>query len=64
MKLVEAPDNSIPPGAVPGSVETIDGLVLRTAYFLPPDTCRGTVLIASGRAEYIEKYFERIDREQ
>jgi len=61
MKLVEAPDNSVPPGAVPGSVETVDGLVLRTAYFLPPGACRGTVLIASGRAEYIEKYFETIE---
>lgn len=61
MKLVEAPDNPVPPGAITGLIQTVDGITLRTAYFLPPGDCRGTVLIASGRAEYIEKYFETIE---
>jgi len=61
MMLVESPDNPVPQGAVTGSVETVDGLVLRTARFLPQGACRGTVLIASGRSEYIEKYFETVE---
>jgi lysophospholipase len=61
MRLVETPDNAIPQGAVPLSVTTADGLILRAARFVPQGDCRGTVLIASGRSEYIEKYFETID---
>ncbi|MDB5641059.1 MAG: alpha/beta hydrolase [Hyphomicrobiales bacterium] len=60
MKLVETPDNPIPPGATVMAVETVDGLTLRAARFAPQGACRGTVLIASGRSEYIEKYFETI----
>jgi lysophospholipase len=60
MKLVDTPDNPIPPGAHVSAVETSDGLTLRVARFTPQGACRGTLLIASGRSEYIEKYFETI----
>jgi lysophospholipase len=61
MRLVEAQDNPIPRGAEVFPVSTVDGLTLRAARFMPQGACRGAVLIASGRSEYIEKYFETID---
>jgi lysophospholipase len=61
MRLVATPENPIPPGAEISTVETADKLSLRVARFMPAGECRGTVLIASGRSEYIEKYFETID---
>lgn len=60
MKLIETPDNPAPPGAVVSAISTPDGLTLRAARWAPAGACRGTMLIASGRSEYIEKYFETI----
>ncbi len=60
MRLVEIPNNLIPPGAVMTGIRTADGLTLRCAKFMPLGACHGTVMIASGRSEYIEKYFETI----
>jgi lysophospholipase len=60
MKLVETPDNAIPRGAETIGVTTVDGLILRAARFVPQGARKGTVLIASGRSEYIEEYFETI----
>ena len=59
--LVDLPINPIPPNAHPGMLRTPDGIRLRYARF-EPDTrpSRGTVLVLSGRAESIEKYFETI----
>ena len=45
-----------------GSVRTADGIRLRYGIWATdrPD-CRGTVLLAGGRSEFIEKYFETIE---
>ncbi len=61
MQLVGTPDNPVPHGAHVGAVETADGLRLRVARFMSEGASRGTVLIASGRSEFIEKYFETIE---
>lgn len=58
--LIETPDNPAPPGGVVASIVTADGLRLRTARWSPQGAARGTVLIAAGRSEYVEKYFETI----
>ena len=57
--LVDLPTNPIPRGTVSGTVRTSDGIDLRFARFPPtrPAT-RGTIVLAHGRAEFIEKYFE------
>ena len=61
MQLIATPDNPIPPGAEMVTVETQDGLSLRTAIWRPEARSpRGTVCILQGRAEFIEKYFETI----
>ncbi len=60
MRLVDSPENPAPPGAIVSSISTADGLALRVARFMPTGPCRGTVLIAAGRSEFIEKYFETI----
>lgn len=59
LRLVDLPDNPLPPGAVLSGVP-VDGLVLRVAHWLPADTeaCRGTVVVLPGRSEFIEKYAE------
>ncbi|WP_029009839.1 alpha/beta fold hydrolase [Azospirillum halopraeferens] len=46
--------------AVPvfGSLETPDGAVLRTAAWRPSGRLRGTVVMLTGRAEFVEKYQE------
>ncbi|PLX35944.1 MAG: alpha/beta hydrolase [Hyphomicrobiales bacterium] len=61
MQLYDHPGNPIPSGAVVESVRTPDGVDLRAAYW--PSLAavnRGTVVIAQGRSEFIEKYFETI----
>ena len=60
MPLVITPDNPIPPGAVVESLRAVDGLRLRAARWTPSRRVRGTVALFTGRAEYIEKYFETI----
>lgn len=61
MDLVEIPDNPVPSGAVSGTIETEDGRHIRFARWRP--TARrnvGTVCVFTGRAEFIEKYFETV----
>jgi len=60
MRLVSTPFNPTPPGAILHPVRTADGVQLRTARWTPPQGVRGTVAILSGRAEFIEKYYETI----
>jgi lysophospholipase len=60
MQLVSTPDNRAPPGAVVATARAVDGVRLRTARWTPPTALRGTVVVAQGRAEFIEKYFETI----
>ena len=60
MRLVSTPFNPTPPGAILHPVRTADGVHLRTARWTPPQGARGTVAILSGRAEFIEKYYETI----
>jgi lysophospholipase len=58
MLLVATPDNPIPPGARVEIVRAADGVLLRTVRWVPTTALRGTVAIFTGRAEFIEKYFE------
>lgn len=60
--LVGTPDNPVPQGAVVTWLWAEDGTRLRAAHF--PATGRprkGTVCLFTGRAEFIEKYFETIE---
>src|SRR4051794_30372617 len=58
MKLVSIAANPVPEGATVGTVKTSDGVVLRFARFDPPAGRKGTLCVFTGRAEFIEKYFE------
>lgn len=59
--LHATPDNPVPGQAIVSHVRTADGLTLRVARWRPTGRqAKGTVLIANGRAEFIEKYFETI----
>lgn len=60
MELIFTPDNPAPPGGVCSSVRTSDRIVLRVARWHPQGAARGTVVLAQGRAEFIEKYFETV----
>jgi lysophospholipase len=60
MKLVSIPANPVPPGAVTGTLKTRDGVSLRFARWPAPPGRKGTVCIAQGRSEFIEKYFETV----
>ena len=60
MDLVSIPENPAPAGAVPARLRAIDGVPLRAVRWHPQGEARGTVLIAPGRAEYVEKYFETV----
>jgi lysophospholipase len=60
MDLIVTPDNPVPPGAVASAARTIDGLSIRVARWHPPGVPRGAVVLAQGRAEFIEKYFETV----
>lgn len=60
MHLVDTPGNSSPQGGEVFAVTTADGLRLRCARWMPAEQPRGTILISTGRAEAIEKYFETI----
>lgn len=60
MRLVETPDNPVPPGAVVSMARAVDGVDLRVARWSPAGAPRGTLAIFGGRAEFIEKYFETI----
>lgn len=59
MQLISIARNPVPTGAISGSLVAPDGVALRFARW--PATRgprKGTVLIAPGRGEFIEKYFE------
>ncbi|MCB1476209.1 MAG: alpha/beta hydrolase [Rhodobiaceae bacterium] len=61
MDLVDIPVNPVPSGAVSGMIDTSDGRRVRFARWRP--TARkslGTVCVFTGRAEFIEKYYEII----
>lgn len=59
-RLVESPGNPSPPGALLHSLTTADGITLRAASWMPAVPAAGTVLVCTGRTEFIEKYFEFI----
>ena len=50
----------MPPGASLSSLETADGMRLRSAGWPGRGRTAGTVCLLQGRAEFIEKYFETI----
>src|SRR4051794_30538267 len=58
MQLVSIAANPVPEGAIVGTLKTSDGVVLRFARFDPPAGRKGTLCVFTGRAEFIEKYFE------
>ena len=59
-KLIETPQNLVPPHARCVMLQASDGAVLRMAYFAPGGRALGTIALLGGRTEYIEKYFETI----
>ena len=59
--LLTVPGQPAPPNAAAGFIETPDGVGLRYALFEPAvRPARGTIMVTSGRAEAIEKYYETI----
>jgi lysophospholipase len=61
MTLVALARNPVPSGAIAGLFQGYDGAPLRFARWSETTgACRGTVVIVSGRTEFIEKYFETI----
>lgn len=60
MELVEIAGNPAPPGAILSVVRARDGLLLRVARWVSKPNRAGTVMILTGRAEFIEKYFETV----
>ncbi|MBE7199558.1 MAG: alpha/beta hydrolase [Parafilimonas terrae] len=59
--LRDTPDNPVPPGGTLVAVGTRDDCTLRAATWpTTARTCRGTVTLLQGRAEFIEKYYETI----
>lgn len=62
MDLLSTPDNPAPPGGRILTIRTHDNVALRVAAWpARNDRSRGTVVIAQGRAEFIEKYFEVVE---
>lgn len=59
MEIVTTPDNPAPPGVTPAIIRAVDGLSLRVLRWHAPSP-RGTIVIAPGRAEFVEKYFETV----
>lgn len=61
MDLFLSPNNPIPPGAAVAQITASDGIYLRVARWTTPgEASRGTVAILTGRAEFIERYYEVI----
>ena len=61
MQLYATPGNAIPPDPIVVPVRTSDGRLLRTARWAARQA-RGTVVVAVGRSEFIEEYFEIVER--
>jgi lysophospholipase len=60
-ELYAHPDNPVPSQPTVWLATTTDGVSLRLARWRPTARrSRGTVLVAQGRAEFIERYFETI----
>ena len=59
MELFATPGNPIPPGATLQTVRASDGRLLRAARWVARGS-RGTVVVAIGRSEFIEEYYEVI----
>ena len=60
MELYATPGNPIPPNATIQTVRTSDGRLLRSARWATRAS-RGTVIVAMGRSEFIEEYYEVIN---
>jgi len=62
LHFVAIDQNPVPPDGTVGKILTADGIALRYAYWAASNSARpqGTVAIITGRAEFIEKYFETI----
>ncbi len=61
LTLRATPDNPLPPGGTLVAVGTRDDCTLRAAKWMPTGrTCRGTVTLLQGRAEFIEKSYETV----
>jgi lysophospholipase len=60
MTLVSIPANPVPEDVVSGLLKTRDGVDIRFARWAPPPGRKGTVCLFTGRAEFIEKYFETV----
>ena len=61
LSLRDTPGNPVPPGGTIVAVGTGDDCTLRAATWRPTTrSCRGTVTLLQGRAEFIEKYYETI----
>jgi lysophospholipase len=58
--LISIPANPAPEGATVISLTTADGVSLRVARWDGRPKQRGTVVIVTGRAEFIERYFETV----
>lgn len=61
-ELVSLPEHPTPPGARVEAIAAPDGVRLRVACWQPPDAPRGTVLLLHGYTEFIEKYYEVVER--
>lgn len=60
MRLIESSGLKVPAGAVVSLVDGGGGTALRAARWVPEgrQPAKGTVLICTGRSEFIEKYFD------
>ena len=62
MRLYETENNPIPDDAKVGGVDTPDGVSIRYAHWQAVKRpSKGTILILTGRTEFIEKYFETVN---
>jgi len=61
LRLTEIPENPAPPGWTLHEIAARDGVKLRAAVWpAVTDRPRGTMVVCTGRTEFIEKYFEFI----
>ncbi|MBG1233614.1 alpha/beta fold hydrolase [Aestuariivirga litoralis] len=60
MQLFPTPENKAPPGIRVVELFAADKVKLRAAFAVPKNP-KGTVLLANGRSEFIERYFETMN---
>ena len=60
MILLATDANPVPPGADARMIAAGDGVALRVARWACAGAPKGTVVIASGRGEFVEKYFPAV----